>query len=213
MIELATLRGKSVTLGFRGECGANPFVVDSAIDDTAVLRPTSAESKTFAGQLTAGDFLTVGAAASNGFVTADVVVQRWTPASRLLLVSNPPSLNHVQRRAFRRVPMAFAAELTVERGGRLVARPAEGIDLSLGGMAILMLGEPLTPGEPLAAVLRLGGEAVVTTADVVGSAPTGRANWHKVRAGFTQIHATQRPVLAMALHETELARARVAGEQ
>jgi hypothetical protein len=160
-----------------------------------------------------GDFLTVGAPTNHGFVSADVVVQRWTPASRLLLVSNPPSLKHVQRRAFRRIPMTFAAELTVERGGRLVARPAEGIDLSLGGMAILMNGEPLAAGEPMAAVLQLGGEAVVTTADVVGAAPTGRSNWHKVRAGFTQIHAAQRSILAMALHESELARIRVAGER
>lgn len=213
MIELTTLRGKAVTVGFRGERGANPFIVDSAIDDTAVLRPTSLGSKAFAGQLSTGDFLTVGAPASNGFVSADVVVQRWTPAKRMLLVSNPPSLHHVQRRAFRRVPMAFAAEVAVERGGRLVARPAEGIDLSLGGMAVLMPGEPLCEGEPIAAVLQLGGESVVTTADVVGAAATGRANWYKVRAGFAQIHAAQRSVLAMALHESELARIRVAGEQ
>lgn len=213
MIELATLRGKEVNVGFRGECGTNAFVVDSAIDDTAVLRPTSAEAKAFAGQLTAGDFLTVGAPANNGFVSADVMVQRWTPASRMLLVSNPPSLQHVQRRAYRRVPMSFVAEVAIERGGRLIARPAEGVDLSLGGMAVLVPGDPLSPGESFAAVLQLSGEAVVATADVVGTAPTGRANWHKVRAGFTQIHAAQRPVLAMALHESELARIRVAEER
>ncbi|HWL44979.1 MAG TPA: PilZ domain-containing protein [Ilumatobacter sp.] len=211
MLELKTLRGLPVGVGCSGGPTSNLFVVDSAFDDTAVLRPTTPEGKRFAGSLAYGDYLTLGAPVDTGLLQADVVVQRWTPSSRMLLVSNPPALRHVQRRTFRRVTMAFGVRFAVERAGRLVTRPGEGIDLSLGGFAAVVPGRPLSVGETAVAHIALAGEAVLTVAEVVAVTADERPDRNVVRARFTQLHSTHRPALAMALHETELARVRVAG--
>jgi len=209
MSDLSALRGQPVAVGRAGGPTPNPFMVDSAIDDTAVLRPTSTEAKGFAASLAVGDTITVGSPSRRGFVCADVVVQRWTPSQRMLLVSNPRSLVAVQRRGFKRVPMTFTVELAIERAGRIEMRRGDGIDLSLGGWAAAVPGEPLTLGEQAAVALGLPDERLLAVVEIVGVAETGR-DVYTTRARFTQLLSSSQPALAMALHSTELARVRVA---
>lgn len=211
MTDLRTLRGRPVNAGRAGGPTPHPFVVDSAMDDTAVLRPLTTVGKTFAGSLTVGEQLTIGSPTRNGFACADVVVQRWTAANRMLLVSNPRSMEPVQRRTFKRVPMSFDVEVSVERDGWLLTRPGVGIDLSLGGFAVSLEGDALRPGEHVGILLRLSAGRLLTVAEIVAVSDLER-NARVTRGSFTQLLGSDQPTLAISLHEAELARVRVAGE-
>lgn len=209
MADLKSLRGQSVAVGRAGGPTPNTFVVDSAIDDTAVLRPTTSDGRLFAGTLAVGDEVTLGSPTNGGFVCADVVVRRWTAAKRLLLVSNPAQMVAVQRREFKRIQMSFGAELAVERAGRLENRRGEGVDLSLGGFAVVLAGGPMRLGEQAAVALQLAEERLLAVVEIVGVAEHPRGG-HTTRARFTQLLSSGQPALAMALHEAELSRVRVA---
>lgn len=205
--ELYSLTGSMVRI-VRADApgtGAHHFTVESAADTTAVVRPCDREAKEFAADLVAGDRLRLTVGAADGVLEAVLVVDRWLPSSRMLMVNNPP-LAFAQRRNFFRVPVVLPIELGLVRDGEVHGVEGTTVDVSQGGCS-LVLRESVHDHELAAAVLRFDTRVIVTVVQFLGVTADRRA---PVRARFDQIAPADRTALGTELRRHEVNRVRTA---
>ena len=169
------------------------------------MRPCDREAKEFAAALAPNDRLRLTVGAADGVLEATLVVDRWLPSSRMLMVTNPP-LTFAQRRNFFRVPVVLPIELGLVRDGEVWGVEGNTVDVSQGGCS-LVLREQVTEHELAAAVLRFDERAVVAVVEFLGVTADRRA---PVRARFDQITPADRTALGTELRRHEVNRVRTA---
>jgi hypothetical protein len=205
--ELRSLIGRTVVLSAAGSGDKYAFVVDAATPSVTVLHPDDVEARRFAATLPSGAVIRIGAPVSDGILVAEARVEHWSPTVRVLTLSNPPSLQHIQRRAVFRVPISYGIRVGVARGGRMMFATGETIDLSEAGLAATVKGMLVRPGEPVAASINLQGGSITVVARVVVPGDGGR---QPIRMRIEQIASADFAQLTAELRQAEIRRVRTA---
>ena len=181
------------------------FSVESAANDKAMLRPCNTESKQFATSRGAGERLRITAGTTDGVLRGQITVDRYLVASRMLMVDNPP-LEFDQRRVWFRVAASLPVDVAMSRGEDLLLTRALTLDVSQGGMAVIMSIEPLpNAGDLVGVVLHAPGQPVVAVVEVLGAHPDKRST---VRMRFHQISPLDQTLLASDLRRIEVTKVR-----
>ena len=172
--ELRTLIGHALTVHLPGDVARHQFILESAVGAVAVLRPIDADGKTFCGTLTQGQALQLGAALPHGYLATGVMVDRWIPGQRMLMVSNPAEIEVLQRSQEFRVPVKMAIELAVIRDGASGVITGDTLNVSAGGLAATVAAK-VEVGEIVGVLMRCPPRPVLFTAEVLFAGEPGRS--------------------------------------
>jgi hypothetical protein len=172
--DIGSLRGRSVILYGDGHREKFAFVVDATTPSTTVLHPDDTVARKFAAALVPGASISLGAPVSDGILMADARVEGWSPTVKILTISNPPTLRHVQRRAVYRVPVGYPVRLGIERGGEVMFGRGETVDASEAGVAAIVRGLAVEAGELLSISVELTGGPLLAVARLDHPADTTR---------------------------------------
>ncbi|MGD9794004.1 MAG: PilZ domain-containing protein [Acidimicrobiia bacterium] len=198
--ELRTLIGHALTVHLPGDAARHQFILESAVGSVAVLRPIDAEGKAFCGSLTQGQALQLGAALPHGYLATGVVVDRWIPGQRMLMVTNPAEVEVLQRRQEFRVPVKLGVELAVIRDSAVRTVTGETVNVSAGGMAAIASAR-MELGEIVGVLMRCPPRPVLFTAEVLFVGEPGRS---AARFCIDRIAPTDFSLLASVLRRAEV---------
>ena len=204
--DVRSLVGRSVILSGSDSSDKYAFVVDAATPTTSVLHPDDAAARRFATTLDVGAAVTLCAPVSDGILLTEALVEQWAPASRVLALSNPAQLRHLERRSVFRVPVRFGVRIGVERDEGMVFGQGETLDVSAAGLAAIVRGLVVEAGEQAAIALELRGGGLLAVGRVVEAGETGRP----IRMHIEQIASGDFSRLAAELRLAEVRRVRVA---
>lgn len=181
------------------------FVLDASLQRTAVLRPADDTSRAWAMKLKGGEKVTLGAGDVDGFVTANLVVDRWSGPQRMLLVSVPAKPVFLQRRSVFRVAIQVPVEVLSWGSGMPQRTVGVTKDMSIDGLSAALV---VPPTEHLEAVvlLKLPTKPVVVGGKILEHGEKGVA---AARLHLHLIGAAERRELSAFLRRAEIDRARL----
>lgn len=203
--ELRSFVGRSVVLYAAGTTERYSFVIDAATPTVTVLHPDDVDARRFAAKLQDGVKVTLGAPVSDGIFMADAQVEHWSPTVRVLTLSNPPSMQHVQRRAVFRVPVSYRLNIGVQRDDHMVFSAGETLDLSECGMAVTAKGLRVDPGESAMVSVQLNSGPLMMVGHVI---VPGDGAYQPIRMHIDQIASSDFAQLAAELRQAEVRRVR-----
>lgn len=209
--DLHRLVGQRIVVGRRpsedspssGEHGQRHlFRVIATVGGTVSLRPEDTEARGFCRSLEEGDRLVLTHALPDGALQGEIVVDRWSPAGRVLTCKSAASLQPVQRRGHYRVPVVHRMVLACSRNGQVVLEEATTVDVSLTGIGCTTRAR-LKEDELLAGFLDtpLGTIPVVLQVVRAAASPKDRTHFRIV-----EVLPTDLRTLTMHLRRTEVAR-------
>lgn len=209
--DLHRLVGQRIIVGRRhsddspssGEHGQRHlFNVIATVGGMLSLRPEDTDARTFCRGLAEGDRLVLTHALPDGALQGEIIVDRWSPAGRVLTVHTPASLQAVQRRANYRVPVVHRLVLAGSRGGEVVLMEATTADVSVAGIGFVTKAR-LHENELLGAFLVTPVGTIPLVLQVVEAAPSSRERTH---CRILEVTPTDLRMLTMHLRRTEVAR-------
>lgn len=178
------------------------FHVLATVGAIVSLRPEDTDARTFCKSLIEGERLVLTHALPDGALQAEILVDRWSPAGRVLTAVCPSPLGPIQRREAYRVPVVHPLVLVCARDGAVQLVEATTIDVSTSGVAFTTK-VPLRADEVLAAFIVTPGGSVPVVLQVVDRGDGPRA---KARARIVELVPTDRAALTAHLRRTEVAR-------
>lgn len=211
--DLHRIVGSAVAVGRRagaGSVGADSdplderhvFHVLATVGAVVSLRPEDTDARTFCKGLAEGERLLLTHALPDGALQAEIVVERWSPAGRVLTAFCPAPLVPVQRRSAYRVPVAHQLTLVSARDGGVRLGEATTIDLSTSGVAFTTRTE-LRPDEVLAGFIVA---PTVTVPMVLQIIELGEGPRSTTRSRIAEIAPGDLAALTAHLRRTEVAR-------
>jgi hypothetical protein len=181
------------------------FVLDAALGRTAVMRPADDAARAFAARLQPGWRINLGAGDVDGFVQAEVMVDRYSAPQRMLLVSVPEKPKFLQRRSVFRVTVQVPVEVLAWSDGTLHKATGKSVNLSIDGIAAGLV-IPAERHDQVVVLLRLPEGAIVVAGHVLDA---GDRSGAPARLHLKQVGPTERRTLSGFLRRAEVERARL----